>query len=66
MEGVFEISCMCGQLFNNVTVFTIEMVRSDIMSWCPKKIISNLCYLSKPTGGKNKLTLVSDSRTNSV
>lgn len=38
MEGVFEISCMCGQLFN-VTVFTIEMVRSD-MSWCPKKIIS--------------------------
>lgn len=27
MEDVFELY---GQLFNNVTVFTIEMVRSDV------------------------------------
>ncbi len=31
MEDVFELGCMYGQLFNNVTVFTIEMVRSDVM-----------------------------------
>lgn len=31
MEEVFEFSRMYGQLFNNVTVFTIDMVRPDVM-----------------------------------
>lgn len=60
MEDVFELY---GQLFNNVTVFTIEMVRSDVSVMVSQIDHIKVTDVSIEPRLKTKCTSVSDSRT---
>lgn len=59
--------CMYGQLLNNVTVFTTEMVKSDVdVMVSQTDHIKVNCYLLKPSlkkEEKKQAKFTSDSRT---